>query len=667
MDTLRRREIIHSRLEKLHNVLLAAFLIVGTNNLLSQKDEVLFYIENNPVSVSEFKYIYEKNNREKADYTQASIEEYLDLYINFKLKVQKAKDLGYHETDAYKQELSGYRKQLADSYIIDKEVYDKMIDQVYERQQYDLELSHILIPLSTNANTEALDDAFNRIQSVKEAIDKGIPFEQAVVRYSQDPNSASQGGNIGYVSAPLPDGYVVLENEAYSLEVGEISKPIKTNMGYHIVKLLSKRPARGRMTAEHILIRTVRNGIRLADGYRRIHSIHKEITSGAISFENAVIKYSDDRETKGQGGLIGTFGIGEYEKSFEDGAFDLKNNGDISEPVETSLGWHIIRRVSVNAPETREIIEYRIVNDPKRGERFQLIYDEVISSIKSESRFKANQETLYSFIAELDDTFFSYNWTYDNGSNDELISLGSDRYDLNAFVEFVKLNSKERMKAQGQYSIEQTVNKLYEEFIAVKALVYAENRLEDRHPDFKNLMREYREGILLFDITKDFVWDKASKDTSGVRQFFEKNRQDYMWEDRARITSYAIRTVEPPRITPILTAARTNAPEVVAEMFNTENELVTYKEELLEKKDKTLEGIVLEKGHVAEPQFHRNLNVTTFTKVEDVLPARLKTLKEARGYVISDYQDELDKMWVQELKNEYKVRIRKKTLKKLAR
>ena len=642
-------------------------LFLSTHSFYGQDNAVLFYLEDNPVTVSEFKYIYEKNNRDQADYSKESLEEYLDLYINFKLKVQKAKDLGYHESDVYKEELAGYRSQLADSYIIDREVIRKLADQIYERSQADLELQHILIALDRKSDQEKEKEALSKIQTVYDLIQKGMTFEEAVLQFSQDRGSVSLNGNIGFINAPLPDGYVALEQVAYSLEVGELSEPVRSDLGYHLVKLVSKRPARGKMEAQHILIRNSRNGIRLADAGPRANRIYDQIMAGTLSFEEACVKFSEDRETKSKMGNLGVFGIGEYERSFEDGAFELMEDGAISEPVLTSIGWHIIKRVRKIEPPSSALLFEQLKSKPKAGVRFDFEKRQVVERIKKEAKFSDNPELLDQFANGLSEDFFSYSWQPSELEDDVLANFGNRKYSLEEFADFAKTNVRERMKAKGTKEIKATVDDLYEQFVNDMAIAFAEQSLEERYPEFNNLMREYREGILLFDITKDLIWDKAGQDTSAVKSFYEANKHRYNWKERVQVTHYTLRTIEPTLVTSILNGSRNKDPEGLTKLFNKQNELIVYKEETLDTDHSSLEGITLKEGFVSTPRFDNKLNVTQFTKIEKTFPPRPKTLREARGYVISDYQDQMDKNWVEELKKEYNIKLQKKTFKKLVK
>ena len=643
---------------------LLAVILLGS--LTAQDDRVLFDIEGDPVYASEFKYIYQKNNRDNADYSKESLEEYLELYVNFKLKVRKAKEKGYHESDQYKQELAGYRKQLADSYVIDREVIDRIADEIGERKQYDIRVKHILSALPPRADEERVRKELAEIQNTAKVIKEGLSFEEAVIRYSEDPGSAALGGDIGYLTATLPDGYIDLENAMYTLPIGKISEPFRTELGWHLVQVVDKRPARGTMEVGHILMRKERNGIPLAAVDARLTNLRSKIIKGEMTFENAARRNTEDAKTKEDGGYLGFFGIGTYEAAFEDAAFALAEDGQISEPIETSIGWHIIKRVSKRAAENKKILKAKVKNQMMNSIRFSRVKAQVVGTLQKEAGFKQNMKAIDIFIDSLDNTFFNYNWKKPMLPEIALQNYGPDQYTLRDFGTYVKESGKLRLKAKGQKSPQELALEIYKVFTSDNAISFAESRLEERYADFKNLMREYEEGILLFEITKDKVWDMAPKDTLGLKSYYEAHKNDYKWRQRANLVSYSLRTNDPNQVAMLLNDARSMTAPRLAEKYNTaEKELVMYTEDVHEVGAEPLSGLVLTKGAMSTPDINNGLKMTTFKIIESVIPPGHKTLREARGYIISDYQDILEKRWVTELKDEYKVKVKKRTLKSL--
>ncbi len=659
----KRTEIIEMKRWMIGLLMLCSGFILSS--LSAQEDAVLFTIDKEPVTVSEFKYIYEKNNRDKALYDKESLEEYLDLYINFKLKVHRAKELKMHEKESYKQELEGYRRQLADSYVIDREVNDQLVEQIYERKKSDIKLSHILVSVKRKTSEAQKQEALDKVAKIQEALDKGTPFEEVAKNMSEDIGSAQIGGDIGFMTAALPDGYVELEDAMYSTAVGTHTGPIRTDMGYHWVKVDEVRPARGKMEVAQILIRKKRNGRIVKDALTAIDTFYSKLQKNPEIFETIVKTSSHDEKTKNKKGYLGYIGIGQFEKSFEDAAFALTEDGQFSMPVETSIGYHIIKRISKRSPDSKDQIRAKIKGKLNSGERFDLQKIKVIEQVQTEAGFKQNVEALNKFIEPLGGEFFDFDWQIPSYPEIELFNYGSRVTTLASFAEYVKKNNKIRIRGK-ENGIDETVQELYQNYIGDEAIAYIEGQLEERYVEFKNLLREYEEGILLFEITKNEVWDKASQDTAGLSRYYLNNQNKYIWEPRADISTYSIRTTMNNVVNEILTYSKEHNPEEVLSRFNMEEkELVMHEQAKVERSSELAKGLFFKKGANSKPRINGGLKISTFKKVEEIYPASKKTLKESRGYVISDFQDQLEKDWISMLKNKYDISIKKKVLKGL--
>ena len=306
-----------------------------------KNDKVLFSIGDEKVYVSEFNYIYEKNNAKDADYSKESLEEYLDLYKKFKLKVHKAKDVGLDTVKTLREELAGYRKQLANSYLKDKEINARLIDEVVERMKEDVEVSHIFVSAEDRATQQVKSGALMKVNEIKKKLDGGSPFDLMAKSLSEDRSSANKKGYLGYYTAPLPNGFYEFENAMYETKKGQISQPVKSKMGYHVIKVLDRRPARGQVEISHILLR--KKGVNRTLPKTKIlaDSVYLLLKEGR-NFENMAGKFSDDSKTKAKGGYLGFIGINQFDKIFEDAAFALENDNDYSKPIETDIGFHII-------------------------------------------------------------------------------------------------------------------------------------------------------------------------------------------------------------------------------------------------------------------------------------------------------------------------------------
>lgn len=643
-------------------VLSLAFLV----NLAAQKDDpVLFTVEGDPVRVSEFKYIYSKTNGDKADFSEESLEEYLDLYTKFKLKVQKAKEMRLDTIESLKQELAGYRRQLADSYLIDKEVTEKLIREAYERIQQDVDISHILISATDDNDAIKYQEALE----VKKKLDTGEDFGKLAVEFSDDPSAASNKGHIGFITAVLPNGFYALETAAYTLPVGEITGPIRTGAGYHLMRVEGRRPARGEIEVSHILLRK-KEGRDPEEMSQRMDSIYQALLTGA-AFEELAKSYSEDRMSAPQGGYIGFFGINRYEKTFEDMAFSLKEDGEVSKPFESSVGWHIVKRISKRDIQPYEVEKSRLENKIKSDPRFEKAKQSMIERIKKEGNFKEYPEVLKQFIDRESDTLLTFRWRLPEPlPQQSLMELGEKTYSLGNFMEYLKGDaSRKRLSMSQTTELATAVQTLYEDFVDASCMKYEEQQLEKKYPDFKNLMREYEEGILLFEATKVLVWDKASQDTTGLAAFFEKNSGRYRWEERARMSLYRVGGNARDQLDTIRAYVENHTSDEVLSKFNTEEQtIIAVEERTLERtRARMLGRLPWRIGGMSDSVPVNRGSIYNFYKIEEILPPGPKTLSEARGYVVADYQDYLERQWVEELRDQYKVQVDKKVFNSLVK
>ena len=496
--------------------------------LLSQNqtdDPVLFSINGSEVKVSEFRYIYEKNNADKADYSEQSVTEYLELYKKFKLKVAKARSEGLDTIKTLQTELEGYRKQLAATYLKDKEIAEKLVDEVVDRYAEDRQVSHIFVAFNEQMTKEQGQIAEEKIQAMHRKLIKnqGEGFELMAKTLSEDKASAKNGGMLGYYTAPLPDGFYTFESAMYDTPVGGFSEPIQTSLGLHILKVSDARAARGEMEIAQILIRSKSKGKAVKGAKLKADSLYLQLQRGR-NFEEMAKLYSDDTKTNKKGGYLGFFGINQYETSFEDAAFALTEDGAYTSPIETSIGYHIIKRISKRVNTDNKRAKKRIETRISNNDRFKIAEQKLIDDVKQEANFSEDRSSLIPLNRDLDVSFYSYKWqpkTYQE--NKPLFVLDNKNYTVNDFTAYMKDNVRERLKFPKTKPVVDATNELYAKFTKEKIMDYEEANLERKYPDFKALMREYREGILLFEITKNEVWDKASQDTVGLQKFYAAN------------------------------------------------------------------------------------------------------------------------------------------------
>jgi peptidyl-prolyl cis-trans isomerase SurA len=631
-------------------------------------DPILFTVNKKPIHVSEFVYIYTKTNGAKADFSKRSLEEYLRLYTKFKLKVERAKELQLDTLPALSQELEGYRRQLADSYLIDREVTEQLIQEVYERRKQDVNISHILVGVGSDARPDDTLRALQRAQEARKLLLDGKPFEEVALQYSTDQQVQNNKGRVGYVTAMFPNGLYALENAAYELPVGSISEHLRSPNGFHLIAVHDRRPARGELEAAHILIR-VKEEADAKNPKMRIDSIYQALLQGA-SFEELAKSLSEDQLTNTRGGNVGVFGINRYELAFEDAAFGIEQDGGFSEPFLTKAGWHIVQRISRKSLEPYNVARPGLQNRVKSDMRFEQAKKAMIERIKRENNFMEFNTTLDKFTASLDEDFLSYKWKApEEKSSDILFTFGSKfKVGLNEFYDYLERASRNRIRMARTVSIPDAVRSLYQGFVEESALKFEEQQLNDKYPEFRALMREYEEGILLFEVTKQEVWDKASQDSAGLVEFFPNVSERYTWNERAVVSYYTLSGEQAENLAKIQKYVVKNGPAKVLAKFNkTGNpKVLTQTERTLEKdRHRVLNDMEWRVGALSKTEVDPRDKTITFMKIERIIPASSKTLDEARGYVVADYQDHLERRWVQELQQRYQVEVNRDVLESL--
>jgi peptidyl-prolyl cis-trans isomerase SurA len=642
--------------------LILAFLSLLSFDLLTAQsdDRTLFSVDGQPVPASEFSYIYSKNNRDDADYSEPSLREYLDLYTKFKLKVREAYAMRLDTVSALKTELDGYRKQLAESYLTDKEITDRLVKEAYDRMQKDIHVAHIMVKTGPIGTTDTLA-AYNKIQAAYMRLKAGESWNDVAKTTSEDPGTKDIGGDLGYITAILPSGFYSFETAAYNTLPGGYSAPIRTNLGYHIVKSLGDRPARGEMEVSHILLRTKADNSDDAAVKLRIDELHKSMLAGA-KFEDVARKSSEDKTTAERGGFIGTMTINQFEKPFEEAAYALKTDGDVSAPVRTRIGWHIIRRVRLRPMLSFDAAKKKLETQISKDERISDARKTMVSRIKKEAGYTIDQNVYNQFVEQVGPDLQTYRWQVPKIAPATILTLGPDSYTNIDFGNYIRNNARTRMSLPKGTANKEIVDKVFDDYVNEKALYYEEKNLVNKYPEFKSLMREYEEGILLFEATKINVWDRASKDSVGLTAFHEANKKNYMWEERLEIATASLDSAHLDQLPTIKKWAAKKPMSVVADKAAKKGIPLQVTSRVYQKEEKLPEGITWTQGLKVDLPDGKG-----FMSVEKIIPPTPKTLDEARGYVIADYQDQLEKEWVESLQKKYPVVVHEDVLMSLVK
>ncbi len=622
--------------------------ILGLVFVISSAQSVLT-IDDQDIPLEEFKSIFYKNNHDTT-ITREYLEEYMDLFVNFKLKVREAEELGLDTNPVFIKELEGYRKQLAKPYLKNNEFDTHMLTESYNRICKDINASHILIATNENATDKEERDAYEKAIEIRKSIIEGeISFSEAAKNNSDDRSAVSNGGNLGYFTAFMM--VYDFETAAYETAIDDISEPIKTKYGYHLIRVNDKRDAFGQVQVAHIMFKT---GIgadknKIDNAKDKIDKVIDLLKAGE-EFADVAERFSEDRTTAVRGGVLPEFGVGKMVPEFESVSFSLDNIGDISVPFLTDYGWHVIKLI-----------------DKKPIGEFSKIEPSLRKMIEKDSRSELSQKALYEKLRRLykvrnmAKTYSSFrkkealniakgffvNLSVDNST---LLTIEGTNISVNDFSEYISLNQV----------VGSDIDQMYIDFVNKQLLSYEDSKLEEKYPEYKALLKEYREGILLFDLTNKKVWAKAVEDTIGLESFFTANQHSYTWPERADATIYkCINLTTAKKVkrdiykkkrghltnNEILQKINANAPlslQINSKKFlRGENEYIDN----VQWKAGIAKDIVLKDGSYIIIDIHK------------LIPSGAKELNETRGKVISDYQNLLEKEWLLDLKSKYVVKI----------
>ncbi|MGB3946622.1 MAG: peptidylprolyl isomerase, partial [Bacteroidia bacterium] len=394
--------------------LVLPFTFLALNTITAQtknKDAVLMTIGQNKVTVAEFESVYKKNNTKDVANDAKSLNDYVDLFVNFKLKVKEAEELKLDTAKAFKDELAGYRKQLAQPYLTDKDVNEKLLQETYSRLQEDVHASHILVKVAETALPKDTLEAYNKIMKIRARVLKGEDFNKVASEkgISDDPSAKDNGGDLGYFTA-LQMVYT-FETAAYTTKVGDVSMPVRTRYGYHIIKVHDKRKAQGEVLVAHIMVKTPPNMTKedSTNAVTKINEIHSKLKAGA-KFEELATQFSDDKTSAKKGGELMWFGTSKMPIEFEKASFALKNKGDFSNPTKTKYGWHVIKLIDRRGLATFDAMKNELKDKVTKDSRSQAGRASLIAKIKAEYKFKENLAARDEFAKVLDSTVFEGTW-----------------------------------------------------------------------------------------------------------------------------------------------------------------------------------------------------------------------------------------------------------------
>ncbi len=653
------------------------------------------------VYLGEFERQFLKNlNLNEKKVTAKDIDDYLKLYVKFKLKIQDAVDAGKDTSSSYRQELAMYREQLARNYLYDRSVTQGLIDEAYIRMQSEVKVSHILIMCSRDASEADVAKATKRINEVYNAL-KRNPSPENFADYaktdSDDPGTKNSGGSLGYMTAMQV--VYEFENQAYKTQIGQISEPFRTDFGFHIIRVEDVRKNPGDIKVKHILIRVGQNSDNTNEAAKqKIEEILAKIKNKAATFEEMAKTYSEDFNSRYNGGDLDwvntTQFVGDVDRQgWIQKAYELKNAGDITEPFRTGFGWHLLQKIAVRPVGSYEQMKVSLKNQVQQNQRSQISVDALVDKVKKEENFKLNQDALNFLIQSLDSNYTNGNFKIEmlpakyvvNSVNPttkkkektefdflkmEMFNFANESYTVEDFA--IRLvGGKKKITSTIKESVETKLNTWVNDL----CVNYQNNHLEEKSVEFRDIYQEYREGILMFNRMQEKVWDKANNDSVGLVNYFAKHNKEYTWADRFNVEVYYC--VDEKMMKQVLKQVKKGIPADSLKRMHTTNgrgrldfdyRIGKYQssDTFLFPQKKVLYNIfnTPEYKTAKNKVFKMGLvgNDYVVLKVKEFLPAGLKNLDETRGPVASKYQEELEVLWLGELESKYPVEVNQAAL-----
>jgi len=616
----------------------------------------LVAIEGDTTTAGDFWYLFNKNNFDKTVPNIDSLNNYRALYSKFLLKVKDASERGLDTTQKFVKEFDGYKNQLAESYLKDKSVTAQLVKEAYERSLVDVEASHVLINIKYHALPNDTLDAYQKALKVQTLARAGKDFGALAKEYSQDPSAQSNDGYLGFFAAFKM--VYPFETGAYNTKAGEISEIVRTRFGYHVLKVHSKREAIGEIKVAHIMmiVKGDMDDKSKAAAKQKIDEVYAKLQAGD-PFETLAQQFSEDQQTRGKGGELPWFGAGKFVPEFENSAFALTEEGSFSAPVKTKYGWHIIKLLESKKVLPFEEMESELKSKVARSDRAETSESAVLNNIKKEYgftekfRFKKNRQGINTFFQYCDTTLLTGKWEApkDAKLKTKMFSFAGETYNQKDFSEY--LTEKLIPRKGGEYK--HLVNYSYDEWVKSILINHEKSQLGRKYPDYLRLLKEYRDGIILFELTDQMVWSKAIKDTAGLKVFHAKHSDDWKWNERMDGVIYKCKDASTADIVKkYLDKGKDDV--YILENVNKKSQLnVRVEAGIYQRKDRPEIGNL--KFKVGNSDITTGKGTFTVLKINKVLLSQNKQLNEVRGLVTAKYQEYLMEEWLKTLEGKYKL------------
>lgn len=576
---------------------------------------------------------------------------FLDRYVTFRLKVQAARENGYDQDSSFLAEVDRYRAQTARPYFQDKEILSEILPQLVERRKEEIRVSHLILRVDEDAAPADTLETLERITAIRDSIVRGaLDFEEAARRHSEDPSVEQNGGYLGTITG----GRTVLafEDAAYTTPVGEVSEPVRSQHGYHLVRVEERRPTTPEIRASHILIRS--DGSPESDSAARatIDSLQARIAAGE-DFGALAREHSQDPGSAQNDGDLDFFGRGRMVPEFEKAAFALADSGDVSEPVKTQFGWHLIQLTGRADPKTDEELYSEARSIAQRLPRTNAREQEVIQGMREEAGDTFNEAVLRSALADLphDSLTLAQALTQDGFGTLADSTLGTADGEPVSLGEFESILSRQRLSPN---TTADQIVEIAERFLYEQTISNALRNLEERDPEYARLLARYTDGDLLFRITEDRVWGPAAEDDAALRRIFNRDSTRYQMPERRRVLAFRTPSDEGLQSLRDSLASGMTPGEAMPAFRGSSYALQLDTLYVSSKTDSPVDIVFeLTPGEWSEVFAERRGKAVYF--LDAIEAPRPKTFEEARAELVSIRQEELQEAWESELWEQYRV------------
>ena len=624
------------------------------NAQISESD-VLLTISEEPILASEFIRVYNKNLNLVQDDSQKEVESYLKLFINYKLKLAEATSLGYDKDPEYVKELRSYKNQLTQNYLTDKNVTDELVLEAYDRTLNEVKAQHVLVRIE-EFETDTLQ-AYSAIQAFQERL-KNDDFE-SLKKEIHDGKSIFVE-DLGFFTA-FKMAYK-FESVAFNTKVGEVSKPFRTKFGFHVVKVLEKRKSKGQVIVAHIMIANTQKDTTLV-AKDRIQELHRLLLQGE-DFGNIAKQFSDDKSSSMRSGELKPFKSGQINSIlFENTAFSLKEKEDISEPIQTQFGWHILKLIDKQAVKEFNSLKPDLESQVRKDSRSQLVKSKMLAKLLSQYQLTGLNPNLALLKSNIVYDKSNKTWKLSDQIKDSksFLVIQKTSYSFGDFINFLNKNNK---LINPNWATEFAVNKQYKFFLEQSVFRYKKDNLENENQDFANILNEYREGLLLFELMQDKIWEGAKKDTIGLNAFYNENKDKYLWPERV-IGSVArssnAKNIK--KVRKLWASGKSN--QSIDELLNKIQQNVIFSTGEFELGLSPLPESFTPRVKSQLSKIIKENNSFYIVNVKEFMPQSQKSLEDSRGQLISDYQTKLETQWILELKSKFNVKVNEDVFQKV--